>query len=170
MDEAKVRVIVQTQPLSLDRLKQDKVTHDHILISDRHGKEIVAYVPCPRTDGQASQGDRSTQAECPRCAMVRHAGKVLNQMLRSNRKVAVVVNEHGESIGVLTSEDLIEATFDLEQSRSSRGLARPAVVEMGDLQWEVTGSTSLAEDRAGYRTEAAGRKVCDHCRCDPRES
>lgn len=145
--------IVQTQPLSLDQLRQSKIPQDHILVADRIGKEIVAFVSwADLALRQAKDIDRYKQSVLivPWCTPL---ANVLNQMLRSGRKVAVVVNEHGESIGVLTSEDLEEATFDLEQSRSSRGLTRPGVVPMGDLQWEVTGSTSLRriERAIGYR-------------------
>ncbi len=68
--------------------------------------------------------------------------RVFQQMHRSGRRASLVVNELGETIGVLTYDDLIEAMFRVDTS-DTRGFSQPAFTQTGELQWEVTGTTSL---------------------------
>jgi CBS domain containing-hemolysin-like protein len=64
-------------------------------------------------------------------------------MMRKNRQVAIVVNEYGETVGLLTYDDIIEATFDTLSNRWNSLLIRPSVTQTGERRWEVTGTTSL---------------------------
>lgn len=68
--------------------------------------------------------------------------RVFQQMQKTGRRAALVVNELGETIGVLTYDDLIEAMFRVDVS-DTKGFSQPAFTQTGELQWEVTGTTSL---------------------------
>jgi len=64
-------------------------------------------------------------------------------MQRHNRRVAAVVNEYGETVGILTLDDIFQTIFGPEPSRSERLLRRPAIVQVDENRWEVNGITSL---------------------------
>ena len=69
--------------------------------------------------------------------------EVFDRLLQKNRKVAVVVNEFGETIGIITIDDIITAIFSREQGRSLGLLNRREMKPLGKNHWELTGLTSL---------------------------
>jgi CBS domain containing-hemolysin-like protein len=64
-------------------------------------------------------------------------------MQRGQRQVAAAVNEFGETIGVLTSDDILDTIFSPTSSRSERLLKRMPIRQVGPGTWHVTGMTSL---------------------------
>ena len=64
-------------------------------------------------------------------------------MQRGDRPVSVVVNEFGETIGILTLDDIIETVFSQQPTRSGRLLNQQAVKEISPGCWRVVGITSL---------------------------
>ncbi len=86
-------------------------------------------------------------------------GDVFSLMQSSENFVALVVNEFGESIGVVTYEDLIESVFCTDNTKT-HAFSQPAFDQTGNLQWEVTGSTSLRRiERALTKKLPRGRHV-----------
>jgi len=71
------------------------------------------------------------------------AAQAFQTMQRHNRRVAAVVNEYGETVGILTLDDIFQTIFGPEPSRSERLLRRPAIVQVDENRWEVNGITSL---------------------------
>ncbi len=69
--------------------------------------------------------------------------EALETMQRRSRRVAAVVNEYGETIGILTLDDILETIFGAAPSRSERLLRRPAVDQVDAHRWQVNGITSL---------------------------
>ncbi|MDP7204891.1 MAG: transporter associated domain-containing protein, partial [Pirellulaceae bacterium] len=67
----------------------------------------------------------------------------LQQMHDRQRQVAAVVNEFGETIGVLTMEDILDTLFRDEPSRSGRLLNRTAIEQVEPGCWHVMGMTSI---------------------------
>ena len=61
----------------------------------------------------------------------------------AKRRVAVVVNEFGETIGILTWEDIFDAILHSEDSQSIREMARAEVRMESDGSWLATGMTKL---------------------------
>jgi CBS domain containing-hemolysin-like protein len=57
--------------------------------------------------------------------------------------VAVVVNEFGETIGIVTYEDVIDTILSAEPSRAKRVLQREPVLEVSPGSYHVEGMTSL---------------------------
>jgi CBS domain containing-hemolysin-like protein len=85
-----------------------------------HYAEAVVYVPWSTTVAQA-----------------------LEEMQRQDRQVAAVANEFGETIGILTFDDILDTIFSRSPSRSQRLLKRVPIRKMGPDRWHVTGMTSL---------------------------
>ena len=69
--------------------------------------------------------------------------EVFDRLLQTNRKVAVVVNEFGETIGIITIDDIVAMLFTREQGRSRGLLDRRELKMLADNRWQLTGLTSL---------------------------
>ena len=69
--------------------------------------------------------------------------EVFDRLQQTNRKVAVVVNEFGETIGIITIDDIIAMLFTREQGRSRGLLDRRELKLISDNRWQLTGLTSL---------------------------
>jgi CBS domain containing-hemolysin-like protein len=69
---------------------------------------------------------------------------VFQQLLRTDGKLAIVVNERGDSIGVLLIEDIIEAVF-ASPSVAINTMGRPLFAKTGEAKWEVTGTTRIKQ-------------------------
>ena len=66
------------------------------------------------------------------------------QLIRTKRAPAVsVVNEHGETIGITTRDDLLDALLIPEADRAKRLLRRDPVLEIGPGVYHVEGITTL---------------------------
>jgi len=76
----------------------------------------------------------------PWCTTVAEA---LEQMQNRDREVAAVVNELGETIGILTFEDILDSIFTYNPSRSSRLLNQPPIRDIQPGVWHVQGITGL---------------------------
>ena len=69
--------------------------------------------------------------------------EVFDRLQQTNRKVAVVVNEFGETIGIITIDDIIALLFTREQGRSQGLLNRRELQLISENYWQLTGLTSL---------------------------
>jgi CBS domain containing-hemolysin-like protein len=78
----------------------------------------------------------------PWCATVADA---LEKMSHRDREVTVVVNEFGDTIGVLTIEDILETVFVYSPSRSERLLDMPPLQQISEDAWKVSGIMSLRQ-------------------------
>lgn len=115
----------------------------YLLVSDRRGEEVVSYIPLNDVEPSSlGQLDRFCRPVCvlPWTATVADA---LEQMWRSGNEVTVVVNERGETIGVLTLTDVIDTVFSYQPSRARLLLGRKPIHDLGPDRWLVAGITSL---------------------------
>ncbi|MEM7454488.1 MAG: hemolysin family protein [Planctomycetota bacterium] len=76
----------------------------------------------------------------PWCSTVADA---LEKMTQREREVCVIVNEFGDSIGILTIEDILETVFHYSPSRSMRLLDINPMHEIEPGRWAVSGMMSL---------------------------
>ncbi len=130
-------------PLRLSDLRGELPPGGYLLIHDRDYQEIQYAIRLSDITARfANELDllRKSVLVVPWCATL---ADVYQRMVRQSRPVAVVVNEYGETIGLLTFEDLMEAAFDVQNRLTTTELNRPSVVSVGEDQWEVTGTTSI---------------------------
>ena len=66
-------------------------------------------------------------------------------MTYRDREVTVVVNEHGDTIGILTIEDILETVFVYSPSRANRLLDLPPIEQLDANRWRVAGIMSLRQ-------------------------
>jgi CBS domain containing-hemolysin-like protein len=71
------------------------------------------------------------------------AAQALEALRRQNRRVAAVVNEYGETIGILPVDDILDTIFSPTASRSERLWKRLPIRQVAPDAWHVTGMTSV---------------------------
>jgi CBS domain containing-hemolysin-like protein len=130
-------------PLSLDHLGGEKTPSGYMLVTNASGREVTSAVDL-NTILAADVDDLAAKKKLlvviPWCATIAEALKRLRQ---AKRRVAVVINEYGETIGILTWEDIFEAILHSEDSTSHRELARAEVRLVSPGVWLATGMTKL---------------------------
>ncbi|MEL7497835.1 MAG: CNNM domain-containing protein [Planctomycetota bacterium] len=130
-------------PVQLEDLKGIVPHSGYLLITEPDGAEIERAI---RLDNQfrfrQHEVDRIAEPVLylPWCATVADA---LEKMSQKDREVTVVLNEFGETIGILTIEDILETVFAYSPSRTARLLDRPAIEQLEEGRWRVAGIMGL---------------------------
>jgi CBS domain containing-hemolysin-like protein len=115
----------------------------YLLVAEPQSDEIRAAIPLRSlSEVPEEQLDRlaGPVVYVPWCTTVAHA---LEAMQRHQHPVAAVINEYGETIGILTFDDVLETIFGRAPSRSLRLLRRAPIRQVAPETWQVTGMTSL---------------------------
>ncbi|MEM9658842.1 MAG: transporter associated domain-containing protein, partial [Planctomycetota bacterium] len=115
----------------------------YVLVTESDSEEIAGAIPLkhmPTAPRSRLEQFAQPVAYVPWCATV---SAILEQFQLHRSEVAVVLNEWGETIGVVTLEDILETVFEVDASRSARLLAVSSIEPAGEGRWHVTGMTSL---------------------------
>lgn len=130
-------------PVALVDLKGSAPPSGYILITENDEDEIAGAVPLSKiADIPSTRIERYAEevVYIPWCATAASALEDLNQR---DLSVAAVVNELGETIGVVTWEDLLETIFAEGASRAGRMFDDQPIRPVSDDVWHVNGVTSL---------------------------
>jgi CBS domain containing-hemolysin-like protein len=130
-------------PVHLDQLAGELPPSGYLLITEDESDDISAAIALKHLTTIPRQHlERSAQpvVYVPWCATV---AAILDELRRQEREVAAVVNEYGETIGIVTIEDVLETIFEEQSSRSARLLATSSIVPVAPDRWHVTGMTNL---------------------------
>jgi putative hemolysin len=130
-------------PVSLADLEGRMPRSGYLLLSEPDSDEVAAAIPLRNLSSiPAEHLEQHAEAVVyvPWCTTV---AEVLEVMQRQDRQVAAVVNEFGETIGILTFDDVLDTIFGRSPSRSRRLLERLPIRRVGPGTWQVTGMTSL---------------------------
>lgn len=130
-------------PVSLADLGGRVTSSGFVLVTEPNTDEVAAALDL---HGLSEVPDEHLELRAesvvyvPWCVSVAMA---LESMRRQNRQVAIVINELGETIGVLTFDDILDTLFTHKPSRSLRLLKRSPIHRHAPGIWHVTGMTSL---------------------------
>ena len=116
----------------------------YCLLTEPDSDEIVSALCLTRLTVENLETDWEKQFEeviyVPWATSV---AKVFDRLQQTNQKVAVVVNEFGETVGIITIDDIIATLFTREQGRSRGLLNSREIRPVGNNHWQLTGLTSL---------------------------
>ncbi len=135
-------------PFSLSALAATGPVNDYLLLQDTEASDadadaIGAAIPLA-TLWDFTEENLAAHAEpvahVPWCASLAELLQTLRNRLCD---VAVVVNEYGETIGVVTYEDVMETVLVPLPSRTKRVLGREPMLEVADGRYHVDGLTTL---------------------------
>lgn len=135
--------VTRIAPVHLADLNHEVPPSNYLMIIDGRESNVEKAVPLSRFS-VIPEKDLQLAAEevvhVPWCANL----AVTLQMLRDNfASVASVVNEYGETIGVVTYEDIIDTILMPQPSRTRRLLKREPVLEVAPGKYHVDGLTTL---------------------------
>ncbi len=130
-------------PVSLADLEGRVPPSGYLLVTEPNSDEVAAAIALRRLSSiptEHLEHHAEAVVYIPWCTTVAAA---LEAMQRQDRQVAAVVNELGETIGILTFDDILDTIFSRAGSRSERLLERKPIRQVGHDTWQVTGMTSL---------------------------
>ena len=130
-------------PVSLSDLEGRMPPSGYVLLTEPDSDEVAAaialarlsIVPRERLDRYAKPVEY-----VPWSATV---GWALEVMKTEDTQVVAVVNEYGETTGILTFDDVLDLLFSERASRSERILNTASVRQLGPELWQTTGITSV---------------------------
>jgi putative hemolysin len=130
-------------PVSLADLRGQMPPSGYLLVAEPDSDEVAAAIALRRLSSvpvEHLEHYAEAVVYVPWCTTV---AQTLEAMRRQDRRVAAVVNEFGETIGILTFDDILDTVFSRSSSRSQRLLQREPIRQVAADKWHVTGMTSL---------------------------
>lgn len=130
-------------PVALEQLDARASHSGYALVTEPDSDEAVSAIPLNRMTAIPRQHIEQFALPViyvPWCAT---GSSVLEQLQRQQREVAAVINEMGETIGIITLEDLLAVIFEDGSTRSARTLATASIDCIAPDRWSVTGYTNL---------------------------
>ncbi len=130
-------------PVSIHDLKGSMTPSGYLLVTEPDSDEVAAAIPLKYLTQLPEEHLESHAESVVYIPWIATVGALLEEMRRSNRQVAAVVNEFGETIGIVTFDDILDTIFGHSSSRSARLLKKSSIAQIDDDLWHVTGMTSL---------------------------
>lgn len=140
-------------PVRLEDLQGSKTRSGYLFLTDgvtENISEAVRLESIRTLNEEHLEASAEAVVYVPWCTSI---ADVTSVMAKRNRDVAAVVNEHGETIGVITGDDLMDVLFTAQSSRSRRLLNREPIQQLSDNLWQATGMTNLRRLSDYFETE-----------------
>ncbi len=130
-------------PVMLSDLNGAMTPSGYLLITEPDNEEVDAAIHLKEL-ADVPQEHLEHYAEpvvqIPWCATV---ADTLQKLMQKHRQVAAIVNEFGETIGILTLEDILDTIFSYHPSRSRLLLGKKPIHDISADVWLAAGVTSL---------------------------
>jgi len=147
MMRPRTRLRIFKPPVTLATLQGNVPPGGYLLITESDTDEIASAIPLDRFTGTTHDAETviwdaqsSPVAYVPWRMKTSH---VLETLQKEKTEVAAVVNEYGETIGILTFDDLVYSIFALVPSRSRLLFNQAPVRRNGEGRWLVSTMTTL---------------------------
>ena len=157
----RVQFLVFRPPVSLADLEGQMPPSGYLLVTEPDSDEVAAAISLRDLSSvPAEHLERYAEpvVYVPWCTTVAQA---LETMQRQNRRVAAVVNELGETIGILTFDDVLDTIFGRTPSRSQRLLEQMPIRQVGPGTLARDGHDQPAAAGAPFRRAAAAEPERD---------
>lgn len=115
---------------------------DYLLISEKESDELSSAVSLRKLEPLRKEWNENSSpvVYVPWSLSV---ADTLDALRKNEKEVAAVLNEYGETLGILTLDDILETAFRRQSSRSRRLLNRSPIMQIGPGVWHLTGLTNL---------------------------
>lgn len=130
-------------PVSISDLEGRLTPSGYLLVTETDSDDVVGAIALKQmTDVPRDHLERHAEPVIyvPWCMSVADA---VHQIVSRDREVAAVVNELGETIGIVTLEDVLRGILTSLHEGSPRPAVRGGIRRVEENAWEVTGMTSL---------------------------
>ena len=133
-------------PISLDDLRSNNngnVSLDFVAVAntdDTAVESVISIASFSNIPEHDLQDRAETVIHVPWCSDLAYT---LQQIRENYCQMASVVNEYGETVGMVTQDDIIDNVLLAEPSRAARILKRNPIIEIDDHRYHVDGITSL---------------------------
>lgn len=132
-----------TPPVSLEDLQGELPPSGYMLVTEPDSEEIVGAIPLKLLSTIPRQHLEHFATPVVYVPWSASVASVFDQLNTVDREVAAIVNEFGETVGIVTLEDLLQTVFEDETSRSERMLKMASIRQVAENRWHVTGMTNL---------------------------
>ena len=125
-----------------------------MLVAEEDSDEIALWLNLEQVSGRLPATNLEYACQpvifVPWCATV---ADTFEQMISSEREVAAVVTELGETVGVLTLDDIIETLFTSRGGIGERLSHDATIVKIADNVWRLSGMTNLRRVAEEYSVD-----------------
>jgi CBS domain containing-hemolysin-like protein len=139
----RTRFLAFRPPLSMEHLQGQVPPSGYVMVTEPDSDEVAGAIPICQMSHLPEHHLERYAEEVIYVPWSTNVAHVLETMRQRDLRVAAVINEFGETIGILTSEDILGSIFSDGFSRVDRWLERKPIVELRPGVWRVTGSTNL---------------------------
>ncbi|MCH8924246.1 MAG: CBS domain-containing protein, partial [Planctomycetes bacterium] len=130
-------------PVALADLKGRMPPGGYLMVTEPDSEEVAAAIALNELSEMPEEHLEFYAEEVLYVPWSATVGAALEEMRTKDRRVAAVVNEFGETLGILTLDDILDTIFTPSPSRSERILDREPIQQVSHSTWHVTGMTSL---------------------------
>lgn len=130
-------------PVDLEHLEGEYPRSGYLLVTEADSDEIVGAIPLKLLSTIPRHHLEHFATPVVYVPWSASVATVFDHLNAEDCEVAAIINEFGETIGIVTLEDLLQTVFEDESSRSARLLATASIRQAGKNRWHVTGMTSL---------------------------
>jgi putative hemolysin len=130
-------------PVSLEQLGGQPTRSGYLMVTEPDSDEIVAAISLRHMSAIPSHHLEAFAQPVVYVPWSATVASVFDELQNQQREVAAIVNEFGETIGIVTLEDLLEEIFEDQTSRSARLLQTSSISSVEDGLWQATSMTTL---------------------------
>lgn len=130
-------------PVHLADLKGRMPPSGYILVSEPESDEVTGAIPLMYLFDVPEQHLEHHAERLVYVPWSANAATALQLMQSKDLRVAAVVNEFGDTVGIVTFDDIVAAIFDAGGGRVTRLLRSAAIEPLADGCWRLVGMTGV---------------------------
>lgn len=140
---ARMGLVFHHAPVSLEDVRQNPPNSGYLLVAESGSEEIERAMPVSQLGSVTAE---TLEKECERVPYVpwcASGAATLDVLKHSRGGLAVVVNEHGETIGIVTFDDVMQALFTNPAVHDAAPTAAPTIELLEEGRYRLDGAVTL---------------------------
>lgn len=135
--------VIFRPPVSLNDVRRKRPPSGYLLVTEEDSDEIASALHLQSVSHLSEKHlEQLTEpvTYIPWCATVADA---LERMRMQGHEVGAILNEYGETVGILTFDDILDTLFSYAPSRSKRILDQDPIHRVDESTWLVAGIVNV---------------------------